>query len=75
LLASPGNFHSGEDNELGRIEVEWESAAFPPWALPMMGDRVHVEGSWISDCAHADYRTEIHPPDLVMTLRDTAGQW
>jgi hypothetical protein len=76
LLASPGNFQQGEDNEQGRIEVEWESAAFPAWALPMMGDRVHVEGSWIWDCAHGEngYRTEIHPPRLVMTLRNAADQ-
>jgi hypothetical protein len=74
LLATPGNFTTGEGNEQGRIEVETESAAFPAWALPMMGDRVHVEGSWIWDCAHSDYRTEIHPPRLVMTLRDAADQ-
>ncbi len=74
-LLAFGNFHVGEDNELGRIEVEAESAAFPSWALPMAGDRVHVEGSHIWDCAHDDngsYRTEIHPPTLVMSLRDAA---
>jgi hypothetical protein len=77
LLAAPGNFHEGEENELGRIEVEWETAAFPSWALPMMGDWVHVEGSHIWDCAHGEngYRTEIHPPRLVMTIRDAADQW
>ena len=76
LLAKPGNFHQGEDNEHGRMEVEWESAAFPAWALPMMGDWVHVEGSHIWDCAHGEhgFRTEIHPPRLVMTLRDAADQ-
>lgn len=77
-LTAIGNFHVGEDNEIGRIEVEWESASFPSWALPMEGDRVHVEGSHIWDCAHGDngrYRTEIHPPRLVMTLRDAADQW
>ncbi len=76
-LMTQGNFLTGEDNERGRMEVEWESAAFPAWALPMSGDRVHVEGSYIWDCAHAEvgYRTEIHPPRLVMTLRDAAGAW
>jgi hypothetical protein len=74
LLANPGNFITGAGNERGRIEVEYESAAFPAWALPMAGDRVHVEGSHIWDCAHGDYRTEIHPPRLVMTLRDAANQ-
>src|SRR6266542_523287 len=75
FLIAPGNFHQGEDNEHGRIEVEWESAAFPAWALPMAGDRVHVEGSHIWDCAHGEdgYRTEIHPPRLVMALRDAAN--
>jgi hypothetical protein len=74
LLATPGNFVTGEENEHGRIEVEVESAAFPAWAQPTMGDRVHVEGSWIWDCAHGPFRTEIHPPRLVMTLRDAADQ-
>ena len=76
LLSTTGNFETGEDNEHGRIEVEWESAPFPAWALPMMGDRVHVEGSHIWDCAHGEtgFRTEIHPPRLVMSLRDAANQ-
>jgi hypothetical protein len=74
LLANPGNFVTGAGNEIGRIEVEWESAAFAAWALPMAGDRVQVEGSHIWDCAHSDYRTEIHPARLVMTLRDAANQ-
>jgi hypothetical protein len=78
-LLSFGNFHIGEPNEIGRMEVEWESAAFPAWALPMPGDRVHLEGSHIWDCAHGvngEYRTEIHPPRLLMVLRDAANeQW
>ncbi|HYU86634.1 MAG TPA: hypothetical protein VEK80_17655 [Kribbellaceae bacterium] len=75
LLATPGNFATGEPTEQGRIEVEWESAAMPAWALPMQGDRVHVEGAWIFDCAHDEggYRTEIHAPVLVMSLRDAAS--
>ena len=59
------------------MEVEWESGAFPAWALPMAGDRVHIEGAHIFDCAHGvngSYRTEIHPPRLLMTLRDAADQ-
>jgi hypothetical protein len=42
----------------------------------MMGDRVHVEGSHIWDCAHGEtgFRTEIHPPRLVMSVRDAANQ-
>lgn len=75
LLASPGNFQQGEQNEHGRMEVEWESAALPAWALPMQGDWVHVEGSYIVDCAHGEhgFRTEMHPPRLLMTLRDAAS--
>lgn len=74
LLAAPGNWHTGESDESGRIEMEWESAAFPSWAEPTLGDWVHVEGGHIWDCAHADvsdgYRTEIHPPLVSMTLRN-----
>jgi hypothetical protein len=40
-------------------------AAFPAWALPMQGNKVHVEGSYIWDCAHGPYRTEIHPAPLT----------
>ncbi len=74
MLASPGNFKQGEPNELGRIEVEWEKLPMPTWALPMQGDWVHVEGAFIFDCSHwaEGYRTEIHPPRLIMTLRDAA---
>ncbi len=79
LLAAPGNFHTGEQDERGRIEMEWESAAFPRWAEPTWGDHVHVEGGHIWDCAHEDvsdgYRTEIHPPLAVMTLRNAAKEW
>jgi hypothetical protein len=72
LLADPGNFGTGEPNELGRIEVEWERGSFPSWALPAQGDWVHVEGAYIFDCGHPDFRTEMHPPRLVMALRDAA---
>jgi hypothetical protein len=73
MLAAPGNFHTGEPNELGRIEVEWEFGSFPSWALPRQGDRVHVEGAYIFDCGHSPgYRSEIHPPRLVMALRNQA---
>jgi hypothetical protein len=75
MLAAPGNFQTGEPNEHGRIELEWEAAAMPAWVLPNQGDRVHVQGNYIFDCAHESYRTEIHPPRLVMTLRDAAQGW
>jgi hypothetical protein len=72
MLAEPGNFHTGESNEWGRMELEWEAAAMPAWVLPNEGDHVHVQGNYIFDCAHENYRTEIHPPRLIMTLRDAA---
>ena len=49
------------------MELEWEAAAMPAWVLPNQGDRVHIQGNYIFDCAHKDYRTEIHPPRLLMT--------
>jgi len=79
LLAAPGNFQTGEQDERGRIEMEWESAALPAWAHPTWGDQVHIEGGHIWDCAHSDvsdgYRTEIHPPLVVESLRDAAKGW
>jgi hypothetical protein len=75
LLADPGNFSTGEAVEHGRLEVEWETAAMPGWVVPTQGDRVHVQGNYIFDCAHAQFRTEIHPARLVMTLRDAAQGW
>jgi hypothetical protein len=75
MLATPGNFETGEPNEHGRIELEWEAAAMPAWVMPNQGDRVRVQGNYIFDCAHAPYHTEIHPPRLVMTLRDAANGW
>jgi hypothetical protein len=53
---------------------------FPTWAWPNTGDRAITEGFWAYDCGHhknpegADtgYRTEIHPPWFVATLRNMA---
>jgi uncharacterized repeat protein (TIGR01451 family) len=60
-----------------KIEIEWETAHFPPWAWPSVGDRVWVDGNWIFDCGHAKrvgginhYHTEIHPPRAVASMRD-----
>jgi hypothetical protein len=82
-LLSHGNFVTGEPKEHGRIEVEWEYGAltgndaadsgyygFPNWAWPNIGDRVYVEGYWILDCGHSEYRAEIHPPWMVVTFRN-----
>lgn len=78
LLADPGNFKEGDPHELGRIEVEWErehrpwSSGIPAWAWPTQGDRVRVVGAHAVDCGHGDegFRTEIHPPRLVVTYRN-----
>lgn len=32
---------------------------------PAHGDRVVVFGTWIEDCGHDDFRSEIHPPLLI----------
>ncbi len=82
-LLGYGNFHNGVEEELGRVEVEWEYGAhswndaadsgyygFPDWAWPNLGDRVVTEGFWIFDCGHTPFRTEIHPPWFVATIRN-----
>src|SRR5205807_4102738 len=89
LLANCGNFCIGADVEHGRIECEWEienlylgdkhpAYGLPQWAWPTQGDRVHVVGNFVADCAHVDAstnssRTEMHPPRLVVTYRNAAG--
>ncbi|MDQ5820785.1 MAG: hypothetical protein M3540_05025 [Actinomycetota bacterium] len=57
-----GNF-AEEIEDVNRIHVEREEAAFPSWAWPDRGDRVKLLGSWIWDCDHSAYgeRTEVHP--------------
>ena len=81
LLASPGNWHTGDPYEKGRIEVEWEKQSarwpggFPSWAWPTQGDRVQMVGNHVLDCGHEDqghYRSEIHPPRFVVTYRNAA---
>ncbi len=79
LLASPGNWHTADDYEVGRIEVEWERwssmwRGLPEWAWPTQGDRVRVVGNHIFDCGHKDrgHRSEIHPARLVVTYRNSA---
>ncbi len=62
-LNSDGN--GVEDGER-RMEIEWESAFFPPSFWPTPGDRAWMLGRWIFDCGHPDpYRSEIHPPKAV----------
>lgn len=50
----------------------------PKWAWPSDGDRVWVDGNWIFDCGHPDedtglYKTEIHPPRAMASMREQAG--
>jgi uncharacterized repeat protein (TIGR01451 family) len=59
------------------MEIEWETGDFPEWAWPDEGDRVWVDGNWIFDCGHPDeidgvdhFKTEIHPPRAVASMRD-----
>ena len=62
-LNSDGNHV--EDGER-RMEIEWETAFFPPNFWPAPGDRAWIFGRWIFDCGHPDpYRSEIHPPKAV----------
>ena len=52
---------------------------FPKWAWPSVGDRVWAEGEWVYDCGHPkdvpngeQFRSEIHPPRAVATMREQA---
>ena len=51
----------------------------PRWVLPNVGDRVWTEGHWVFDCGHAEeingvdhFRTEIHPPRAIASMRSQA---
>ncbi len=66
-LNSDGNH---VENGERRMEVEWETAFFPPSFWPAPGDRAWMLGRWIFDCGHPDpYRSEIHPPKAVAFTR------
>ena len=58
------------------IESEWESKFVPDFIRPWPGDRIWMRGQLIFDCGHPageggawGYRSEIHPPHAVVTLR------
>lgn len=79
LLASPGNWHTADDYEKGRLEVEWERwnagrPGLPEWAWPAQGDRAYMVGQHPFDCGHEDEgrRAEIHPPQFLVTYRNAA---
>jgi len=70
LLDPAYNFLNSDENPqegpTQRImEIEWESAFFPPQFWPAPGDRAWMLGRWIFDCGHPPYKTEIHPPKAV----------
>lgn len=43
----------------------------PPGGRIAKGDRVAVFGTWIVDCGHRDFHTEIHPPLALAVARGT----
>lgn len=54
------------------LHVELERGLFPDAAFgmtPQPGDRTLLRGSWIFDCGHPPYETEIHPPTFVALAR------
>jgi hypothetical protein len=56
-------------------ELHWEitrglvphagSADYLPGFTPQDGDHIATLGTWIIDCGHSDFHTEIHPPTFV----------
>ncbi|HLK10845.1 MAG TPA: PKD domain-containing protein [Candidatus Binatia bacterium] len=61
----------------GTLGMETDHDLIPDSYQPRDGDRVAVFGRWIVDCGHGDsagfrgWHTEIHPPLLVASGRDT----
>jgi hypothetical protein len=72
LLGTENFAGAGEDEQAGRLHVEWEQAVFPSFAWPSPGDRVQLVGSWVWDCGHwsgGGERTELHPLRVVWVDR------
>jgi HYR domain/Immunoglobulin domain/Immune inhibitor A-like, MAM domain len=66
------------DSDLGRlvIDCEWESSFVPNFIRTWPGDRIWMRGQLIFDCGHSvdrdqatGYRSEIHPPHALVTMR------
>jgi hypothetical protein len=76
FLLGTGNFSTADEAEqAGRLHVEWEEEAFPPFAWPSQGDGVQLHGSWVWDCGHwsgGGERTELHPLRVVWVERRAA---
>ncbi len=76
--AAPGS------TPLGALHTEIERGLVPhkgyvledflPGFQPQVGDRFAASGTWIIDCAHSDFHTEIHPLKFVaFGHADTTG--
>ncbi len=78
-LATPTELHL--EWEVGTFADETDKdpeRTFPKWVWPNIGDRVWANGHWIYDCGHPTdiddsgaklFRTEIHPPRAVASMR------
>jgi hypothetical protein len=68
LTDSMANFHGwGFD----AMENEWDSRDLPLNHIPCAGDRVVLFGHHIFDCGHPPYKTEIHPPFGIASMRNS----
>jgi hypothetical protein len=73
--ARTGNF-AGRGSSTGRVHVEREQRALPPFVWPERGDRVAIVGSWVWDCGHwlpGGERTEIHSYRALWVERNAGG--
>jgi hypothetical protein len=63
---------AGDPNDGDATHCELESGLYPDAAFgftPAVGDRALLAGSWIFDCGHPAYETELHPPTFVAFAR------
>lgn len=55
-----------------QMGVEIEHFAVPPQYRPVEGEWLQVIGRWATDNGHSLFRTEIHPPELLVSSRHTS---
>jgi len=67
--AKHAEYRLGNDaNDLrGALGIEGEQWYYPFGFRPEPGDRTVVRGSWIIDCGHPDWHTELHPASLLQS--------
>lgn len=53
------------DDLRGALGIEGEQWYYPLGFRPEPGDRAVVRGSYITDCGHPDWHTELHPASVV----------